>query len=62
MRMDITIQFSSWRAVLWVRAMQVARYVVGTERAMRWALAGSWRLSRYRIGGGRWRSCAELRR
>jgi hypothetical protein len=62
MTLDIKIQISTWRAGLWVRAMRLLRFVVGRERAECWALAGALRLSRYRIGGGRWRSCAELRR
>ena len=51
----ITVTVSTCRARLWIRAMQVARFVVGRARAARWAEAGCWRLARYRIGRGPWR-------
>lgn len=62
MTSSIPIRINTRSAELWVRAMRLLRFVVGTDLASRWAIAGMWRLSRYRLGNGRWRSCAELRR
>lgn len=53
--MMISITVSTWRAVAWFRLMSALRFIVGEERAGRWAIGGAWRLARWRIGNGRWR-------
>ncbi len=52
--MDITITFRTWPARAWIVAMRLAQYVIGTEGAGRWAVAGVERLVRFRIGRGPW--------
>lgn len=57
----VTVQFevSLWRARVWIRAMQLAAFVVGHDRAWRWASAGVLRLARYRlVGDKRWSGVA----
>lgn len=50
----IEITFRTWPAIAWVRAMRIGQYVVGADRATRWAVAGVQALVRVRIGQGRW--------
>lgn len=53
-------------AVLWLRAMRWLAYIVGPERAMRMGEWGGTRLTRYRLGNGRWQwlrltcSCGDI--
>lgn len=49
---DVEVQVRVRRmrlAKLWIAMMTVARFVVGTERAYRWALNGAMRLVRFEI-------------
>jgi hypothetical protein len=45
----VTYKLTLWPAVLWVRLMRVAKNVIGTERAERWAIGGVRRLLRPKI-------------
>lgn len=60
-RADAIVTIDTRRARVFVLVLRLIAPIVGYERATRWAIAGSYRLSRYRIGRGPWRSCAELR-
>ncbi len=54
MTVDVTMQIGTWRAVAWVRAMGILAPLLGRARAERWAIAGAWRLARWRVDHGRW--------
>lgn len=41
-------------ATAWMIACLLLLPFVGRARARRWAEAGVWKLSRYRIAGGKW--------
>lgn len=51
--MNVAIEVSTWRARLWVRAMQALAPFVGSDRALRWAVEGAQKRMRYRVAGAR---------
>lgn len=50
-KIDVKIETRTGAARAWVVVMGVLGRVVGNERAIRWAIAGAWRLTRYRVVG-----------
>lgn len=51
---EIPIGIRVWPARAWVLTMRLAQYVIGSERAERWATSGIKRLVWFRIGRGPW--------
>ena len=52
--LQVTVSADTRWSVLWVKAMRLAAYVVGPERAIRAAQWGATRLIRVRFGNERW--------
>ena len=50
----VSVRLDTGWAVAWVRAMAVARFLIGDDRAMNWAMRGYARLMRVKVDGGRW--------
>lgn len=50
----VSIRLDTGWAVAWVRLMAVARFLIGDDRAVNWAMRGCARLMRVKVDGGRW--------
>ena len=50
----VTYRLTLWPAVLWVRLMRVAQYLIGVDRASRWAINGVGRLLRLKVTKVEW--------
>lgn len=50
---DIVVSVDTRWATAWVRLMAALRFVVGAERAGRWAVWGAYRFARVRVGAKR---------
>lgn len=53
MTYDVPITVDTKWATVWVRLMCVLRYVVGDDRAGRWAVWGAYKFVRVSVGGRR---------
>lgn len=53
---DVTFRVRTRAARAWIYLMRAARFVVGAERAYRWAVKGALRLCRVEVIGGKFSS------
>lgn len=49
MTYEITVRVHTRAARAWIHVMRLARFVVGRERAYRWAVRGAMRLCRVEV-------------
>lgn len=52
--MAITVEVKTRLALLVARSLFALRWIVGGERAQRWAWGAAHRFSRWRVLGGKW--------
>jgi hypothetical protein len=51
---EVKLEIRTRGAKLWLALCLMVSPIVGRERASKWARRGIARITRYRVGGGRW--------
>jgi hypothetical protein len=59
-QVQVPLQVRLHGARVWLALCLVLSGLVGAERASRWAVAGVWRLARWRMSGGKWQRFNRL--